>query len=419
MHEKHTRNAVGLTPAQAAWPEPMGEEAMSGLLADIIGTIEPHTEADSAALTLQFLGAYGNVVGRQPHFIVEADHHYPNLFVALVGKSARGRKGTSWGYMIEMFRQVDKSWTKERVQPGLSTGEGLIQAIADNGPDSEAADKRLMVFEDEFSNVLRVMSRWGNTLSTTLRSGWDGRKLQVMTRESPLRASGVHISIIAHTTHHDLNRYLNQTDIFNGFANRFLWGCVQRSKLLPNGGEIPKEQLSRLTEKLKKSVEFAKHQKEVGLSSNAARLWKSTYPRLTAEAPGLFGAVTSRAEAQARRLALIYALLDRSPKVRTVHLRAALEVWRFCEDSARFIFGGRATESVRDRVRTILQEAKTKLTRTQISHALKHHVSSADITQALEELRENGLVRTKAIRTGGRSAEVWFVEPQKEHRHDS
>jgi hypothetical protein len=347
---------------------------------------------------------------------VEADRHFPNLFVALVGKSARGRKGTSWGYMIEMFRQVDKSWTKERVQPGLSTGEGLIQAIADNQADSNTADKRLMVFEDEFSNVLRVMSRWGNTLSTTLRSAWDGRKLQVMTRESPLRASGVHISIIAHTTQHDLDRYLNQTDIFNGFANRFVWGNVKRSKLLPNGGRVPKEQLSRLTEKLKKSVEFAKNQKEVGLSANAARLWTQTYPRLTAEAPGLFGAVTSRAEAQVRRIALIFALLDRSREVRSKHLLAALEVWRFCEDSARFIFGGRSTESVGARVSRILQEAKTKLTRTEISQALKHHVSSADITQALEELRENGLIRTKSIKTGGRSAEVWFAEPQKERR---
>jgi hypothetical protein len=213
-----------------------------------------------------------------------------------------------------------------------------------------------------------------------------------------------------------LDRYLNQTDIFNGFANRFLWGSVQRSKLLPNGGEIPRKQLSRLIETLKKSVEFAKSRKEVGLSTNAARLWTRTYPRLTAEAPGLFGAVTSRAEAQVRRLALVYALLDRSPKVRSKHLLAALEVWRFCEDSAILIFGGRSTASVRDRVRTILQESETKLTRTQISHALKHHVSSAEITQALEELRESGLVRTKSLKTGGRSAEVWFPDPQKEHR---
>jgi hypothetical protein len=56
--------------------------------------------------------------------------------------------------------------------------------------------------------------------------------------------------------------------------------------------------------------------------------------------PGLFGAVTSRAEAQVIRLALLYALLDEADHIGTEHLRAALALWRYAEDSARFIFGG-------------------------------------------------------------------------------
>jgi hypothetical protein len=417
MGSKHRKPAIEIAPSQVpGWPHPLGEAAMDGLLGDIIRTIEPHTEADPAALTLQCLAAFGNVVGRRPHFKVEADRHYPNLSVALVGQSARGRKGTSLGHVMEVFRLVDRSWAKNCIQPGLSTGEGLIQAIADNRVDHEAADKRFQVVEDEFSSVLRVMSRFGNTLSTTLRHAWDGRKLQVMTRESRLTASDVHISIIAQTTQPDLNRYLNQTDIFNGFANRFLWGCVQRSKLLPNGGSVPKQKLRRLTDKLKKSVAFAKRQSEVGLSLNATRIWKQAYPRLTADAPGLFGAATSRAEAQTRRLALIFALLDKSPKVRTKHLNAALEVWRFCEDSARFIFGERSTSSLEDKIRTILQRAETGLTRTQISQALQHHVASTEIASTLAALREKGFIRHKSIKTDGRPAEMWFAEPGKE-RH--
>jgi hypothetical protein len=132
--------------------------------------------------------------------------------------------------------------------------------------------------------------------------------------------------------------------------------------------------------------------------------------------PDLFGAVTSRAEAQVRRVALIYALLDRSCEVRTKHLRAALEVWRFCEDSARFIFGGRSSVSVKDRIITILKTEEAGLTRTKISEALQHHVPSAEITRALDALREKGLVRTKSIKTTGRSAEVWFAETS-EGRH--
>jgi hypothetical protein len=402
------------SPVPPGWPGPLQSAALYGLLGDIISAIEPHTEADPAALVLQFLGAFGNVVGRNPHFKVEADRHRCNLFIALVGKSARGRKGTSWGYVREMFSHVDRSWTKKRIQPGLSTGEGLIQAIADTRVDPTAPDKRLMIVEDEMSAVLRVMSRYGNTLSTTLRRAWDGQTLQVMTRESPLRASGAHISIIAQTTQHDLDRYLNQTDIFNGFSNRFLWGCVRRSKLLPSGGGVEKRTLTRLERRLKKSVEFAMRQRQVNLSANATRLWESVYPQLTVDIPGLVGAATSRAEAQVRRIALIYALMDLSNDVRTKHLRAALAVWRFCSDSASFIFGDRSESSIENKLLSILKTADKGQTRTDISNALRHHIPSETITHALEELRVRGLVRSKQCKTAGRFAEVWSV-PLEEH----
>ena len=135
MHEKHAKDAIGITSAPAGWPRPMGKAAMHGLVGEIVRTIAPHTEADPAALLLQLLAAFGNVVGRRPHFKVEADHHAPNLFIALVGKSARGRKGTSWGYVLELFRRVDAEWAKQRIQPGLSTGEGLIAMIVDEESD--------------------------------------------------------------------------------------------------------------------------------------------------------------------------------------------------------------------------------------------------------------------------------------------
>ena len=124
-----------------------------------------------------------------------------------------------------------------------------------------------------------------------------------------LMVSNAHISVVAQTTEHDLNRYLSQTDIFNGFGNRFLWFSVERSKLLPEGGGIREKDLSVLEKQLKKSVEFARSQKLIPFSHNAAVLWRERYPQLTADVPGLVGAVTSRAESQVRRVALIFALM--------------------------------------------------------------------------------------------------------------
>ena len=68
-------------------------------------------------------------------------------------------------------------------------------------------------------------------------------------------------------------------------------------------------------------------------------MWASEYTALTQSRPGAFGSATSRAPAQTLRLSLIFALLDGSEVIEEWHLRAAPAVWRYCEASARRIFG--------------------------------------------------------------------------------
>jgi hypothetical protein len=58
-----------------SWPT-MDEAAYYGLAGDIERTIAPHTEADSAAILIQFLVYFGNVIGNSPYYLVEADKHH-------------------------------------------------------------------------------------------------------------------------------------------------------------------------------------------------------------------------------------------------------------------------------------------------------------------------------------------------------
>ena len=44
----------------------------------------------------QLLAAFGDLLGRGPHCVVDATRHGLNLFVVLVGDSSKARKGTSW-----------------------------------------------------------------------------------------------------------------------------------------------------------------------------------------------------------------------------------------------------------------------------------------------------------------------------------
>src|SRR5215211_5745343 len=232
---------ASFVPEPAPWPV-LADEARYGLLGDILEAVDPHTEAHPVAVLANVLAAFGNAIGRGAFVRVGADLHYLKLFAGLVGETSKGRKGTSWGPVRDLMLAVDSEWTQERVLGGLSSGEGLIFAVRDRmvGEDNDGSevvrdegvrDKRLFVLEPELASVLKVMTREGNTLSPIIRQAWDDGRLQVMTRNNPLKATDAHVSIVAHITRAELVRHLTETEA----ANRFLWLMVRRSKQLPFG----------------------------------------------------------------------------------------------------------------------------------------------------------------------------------------
>ena len=200
--------------------------------------------------------------------------------------------------------------------------------------DPGVADKRLLVIEPEFAQVLRQCARAGNTLSATVRCAWDRGTLATLTKNDPVMASGTHISIIGHITADELRTELTATESANGFANRFLFMCVRRSKLLPfGGGALDATKLGEIRGRLSAAADQARKYTAMDMSPAAKHMWIEVYPRLSQGMPGLFGAVTARAEAQCIRLALIYALLDRSNIISERHLLAAIALWERCSDS--------------------------------------------------------------------------------------
>jgi hypothetical protein len=220
---------------EQAWPS-LDPAALHGLAGRLVATLGPHTEADDVALLLSFLAAFGNAVGPGPRALVGATEHPARLNVLLVGQTARARKGTAQAEIGKVLAQADPGWFGERVMGGLASGEGLIAAVRDPAGEQDAdapADKRLLCVEAEFARVLGVAAREGNTLSAVLRQAWDDGRLRTMTRKDPLRASGSHISIVGHITAEELLRRLGDTEIANGFANRFLLALVRRSRSCP------------------------------------------------------------------------------------------------------------------------------------------------------------------------------------------
>ena len=396
-----------------SWPEPLTQEALYGLPGEIVHAIEPHTEADPVALLTQFLVGFGNVVGREPHWTAENNRHGLNLFVVLVGNTSKARKGTSWGHVRLLCAMADPQWGNDCIQTGLSSGEGLIYALRDGRDDGDAgvSEKRLLITDEEFSSTLKMLARSGNTLSPILRSGWDGLPLQLLTKQSPCKATETHISLVGHITKDELRRDLTDTEMGNGFANRFLWACVRRSKSLPDGGSLRDASIRNLALRLKNAVRYAHSlgDRRIQRDECAGELWRSRYPELSEGKPGLLGAVTSRAEAQVMRMACIYALLNHSDTIRQDHLFAALAVWDYCEASARFIFGDALGDPLADELLSKLKCAPDGLTRTEINHAFGRNRQEVEIQRALAVLADSGRARCrKEKRGGGRPAERWY-----------
>ncbi len=74
---------------------------------------------------------------RKAYYEVESSHHHTNLFVVLIGKSSKARKGVSWNHVQTLFDDIAPEWTANRIQSGLSSGEGLIWAVRDEDTKEE------------------------------------------------------------------------------------------------------------------------------------------------------------------------------------------------------------------------------------------------------------------------------------------
>ncbi len=410
-------------PESGPWPV-MREEAYHGIVGEIIRTIAPESEADPVGLLISMLVAAGNAIGRTAHAVVESDKHHCNLFVITVGKSGHGRKGTALGRVKKMMGYGDPGWLADNIASGMSSGEGLIARVRDPQYEMDehgepnvivpgVTDKRLLVVETEFGQVLRNLKRETNTLSSIIRNAWDGNDIATLTKMA-LKATGAHISIIAHVTEAELNQYFIGSDLFNGFANRFLWPLVKRSKLLPHGGR--RLDLSRLGLHLAGALAGAKQLDVLEHSPDTAILWEREYERLTNGRQGMGGVVTSRAEAQTLRLSTLFAALDASHVIMPEHLHAALAVWDYCEESAMVIFG--SEERLDKLTASILRELEAAgekgMTRTDIRNALNRNEKSADIVASLGKLLERKLARFEKQHTGGKKpAERWFAITRK------
>lgn len=394
------------------WPT-IDKAAFYGLPGEVVRTLDPHTEADPAALLANFLVAFGSAVGPGPFVYVNRYKHQARLFLVVVGETAFGRKGTARGDIMTIFRDAAPVWFHTRVMGGLASGEGLITVLADENQKSDKkiskhVDRRFMLTEEEFARVLVVASRKDSTVSTILRQAYDSNTLRVIRANNPLVANNVFVSVSADITPSELRQRITEVDVSSGFLNRFVFACVKRSKMLPEGGSLSDEELAFLVSRTEDAMKSARKVKQVQRSQAAKEMWREMYEEQWNTNPDeTLGMVLHRFAANCLRLSLTYALTDGSDVIEVEHLEAAYAFWRYCAESAAYVFGGLSGDPIADQIITALVGAENRrLTKRDVLQKVFHgHVLAERIDTAVALLVRRGLVKVGKEPTKGRPRE--------------
>lgn len=381
-----------------------------GLVGEIARAGSETTEASAYAVAAAAIAYLGVAVGRGPYMPIGNTWHHARTFGLHVGRSGEGRKGDSVSLIKRIahkVRELSEEHAPQVHAGGLSSREGLVFLIHDGfreGKEEVPAvlDKRLLVIESEFVNILHQGKRDGNTLSAALRDCWDGVSMKPATKTNRLWASHPHVGMLAAITPSELLSSMAGRDLTNGFANRFLIYWAERQRLLPFPKATPAAEVDRLAGRVLEVLKFCQADRwadrdtlRVELSPEAVKRWTALYrSELNDRSHGeRINALLERRAPMLLRLAMLFALTDCTATVEVRHLDAALAWIRYSTESVKFVFGSAADEAevaeVNDTAQKIVEfiGQHRRVTRKQITRdCFKGHASKDRLDTALDEL---------------------------------
>jgi hypothetical protein len=425
---------------RSVFPQPMRKEAFHGLAGQVVNLMAEHCESSLESLLVQFLVVSGNLLGRSVYVYAGGPWLFPNEFTICVGMTSRGRKGTAWRMNENLFEFIAPDWNKDCTDSDVQSGEGIVQKIRDEVrgfekrgrkkktpcPDDEpeeivldpgVSDKRLLIIEEEFSYVLKMARRQGNTLTEVYRKSWDSpRALRNSNKNSRLIASDPHVSLIAHTNKDELLATIADIEFSNGFANRILWCATKRRTIMPDAEYLDWKNHQALIEKLnavfKQYFANTSEPRRFKRTRAAHELWQQLYRKLNTQDHVTFiDGVLVRDTSHLLKLALIYAVLDQSREIDVAHLNAALAVCDYSQASARWLFCERTGNRLANNIFWALIRNPEGVSREWIvDNVCYRHIVRIQLEQALEALVKNNMVRMELRKAeNGRKIEVWFA----------
>jgi hypothetical protein len=405
-----------------AFPAPIPDAAMfAGILGEMMEAARPTTEADPVGVYASLLAMTGAAIGEGTYVQIGSTRHPLLIWPLLFGGTGSGRKGEATNTASIFFRNSYPGADNFTAR-GLSSGEGLIERIRDVEDEEDKGgteDKRLLVIETEFVQVMARAKREGSTLAAVLRQAWDGGALSVLNR-AHLKASGSHVVIIGHITPDEFRVKLAESDMAGGTYNRFLPLFVERSKRLPLPPALDKEIIDILGGRLARSIDAAREVRQVGLDGEAVKVWTNDiYEEFTTfdDESAVYTQFIQRAAPYCRRIAALEAALAGRHSASADDIRAAAAAVRYAIGSARYVLGRTSRNPDLEKIRRAIGTAGPDgISRSEVSALFSRNKSAATLEALLNELTASDGFEKFFCPTHGRPAEAYrlVTEPHIE-----
>lgn len=380
------------------FPDAPHRVAYDGLMGACVAQMAEGTDAALPGLLVSFLAVCGAMV---PAAAYSRDEQTTSPFLALVGESSVGRKGTAMRRALDAARRV---WQADKVNrvllDGLNSGEALVAAMHQRKHDEDRQHGEpvvALVFEEEYASMIQSRSRDGSTLDPKMRAAFDGASLSNRKAvDSRVVPPPYWLPALAAITPVELRRMMKTGESQTGAANRWLYVPVRRRDVIaPDMPPVFDED----TSKALAAARGAGYGRRLSVADAVSRTLSEYGEFVIGQSHGVALDLVKRYTTLAFRIALIHAAVERSDTVAPGHLWRALALTEYARAGIEWVFGQTVGNRDADILLRYLQ-AEERLSNRFISrHIIRDPIRRMD---AVDELVRLGYARTEEVPTRGR-----------------
>ncbi|MCG9665819.1 DUF3987 domain-containing protein [Vibrio mediterranei] len=331
-----------------------------------------------------------------------------NVIVVAPTGEGKGIATRQFGKVRELIELNNAGLYCPVFQGGLSTPEGLISMIRDNGNDDKDTEledslgSQLLVIEEEMASIFALANNPKSNFSPYFRTFFDGTPVAPLTKYNKIACNKPHVAFYGHITPQELLTVVKTVDMFNGFLNRFPIYYSKREKSVPIPEGISKSLVEGLASGLAEILTWVKvEDREMKRSECFIALWEDKYEHLRTLGPenSVERALLSRAAHYATMYSMIFAVMDMTTLITAKHLEAALAWVDYWHQSIKYIYKTESKKAKKAELdekgekvfsvieREIKLSEKKYIGKTPITKAFSGKYSPQEISEVIDYLK--------------------------------